>query len=195
MSREHLSGGLGCPASSLSWNSFNNQARALQTLQGKCELATKGIETQPGQGLVSRGFIFAFAAGMFFLKFDEAANAFYEGVKLEPENMELVNAFRNEQDQATKAVVATASGNSRTRSFPSKLRTLFGEEIVDPKTREETPVTISVDDGICPGTTLADLAKLKLVFKKDDSTTYITKLSSLPTSGISLLNNLCNGFL
>ncbi|XP_076923113.1 hsp70-Hsp90 organizing protein 2-like [Bidens hawaiensis] len=27
-------------------------------------------------------------------KFDEAANAFYEGVKLDPENMELVHAFR-----------------------------------------------------------------------------------------------------
>ncbi|KAI7730107.1 hypothetical protein M8C21_033313 [Ambrosia artemisiifolia] len=28
------------------------------------------------------------------IKFDEAANAFYEGVKLDPENMELVHAFR-----------------------------------------------------------------------------------------------------
>ncbi|CAL0301813.1 unnamed protein product [Lupinus luteus] len=28
-------------------------------------------------------------------KFDEAANAFYEGVQLDPENMELVNAFRS----------------------------------------------------------------------------------------------------
>ena len=27
-------------------------------------------------------------------KFDEAANSFYEGVQLDPENMELVNAFR-----------------------------------------------------------------------------------------------------
>jgi hypothetical protein len=27
-------------------------------------------------------------------KFDEAANAFYEGVMLDPENKELVNAFR-----------------------------------------------------------------------------------------------------
>ncbi|GKA93430.1 hypothetical protein Tco_0815416, partial [Tanacetum coccineum] len=27
-------------------------------------------------------------------KFDEAANAFYEGVKREPEDMELANAFR-----------------------------------------------------------------------------------------------------
>jgi len=28
-------------------------------------------------------------------KFDEAANAFYEGVMLDPENKELVNAFRS----------------------------------------------------------------------------------------------------
>lgn len=27
-------------------------------------------------------------------KFDEAANAFYEGVKVDPENKELVQAFR-----------------------------------------------------------------------------------------------------
>jgi Thiolase, N-terminal domain len=32
-------------------------------------------------------------------------------------------------------------------------------------------VTISVDDGIRPETTLAGLAKLKAVFKKDGSTT------------------------
>lgn len=30
----------------------------------------------------------------FLQKFDEAANAFYEGVKLDPESKELVNAFR-----------------------------------------------------------------------------------------------------
>ncbi|GKC89512.1 hypothetical protein Tco_1150161 [Tanacetum coccineum] len=41
-------------------------------------------------------------------------------------------------------------------------------KIVDPKTRDETHVTISVDDGIRPGTTLVDLANLKLVFKKDE---------------------------
>ncbi|GJX39803.1 3-ketoacyl-CoA thiolase 2, peroxisomal [Tanacetum coccineum] len=57
-----------------------------------------------------------------------------------------------------KAAVATAS-------------VLFGEKIVDPKTGKETPVRISVDDGIRPGTTLADLAKLKPIFKKDGSTT------------------------
>jgi hypothetical protein len=27
-------------------------------------------------------------------RFEEAANSFYEGVKLDPENKELVNAFR-----------------------------------------------------------------------------------------------------
>lgn len=44
-------------------------------------------------------------------------------------------------------------------------------KIVDPKTGEEKPVTISVDDGIRPNTNMADLAKLKPAFKKDGSTT------------------------
>ncbi|GJU44103.1 3-ketoacyl-CoA thiolase 2, peroxisomal [Tanacetum coccineum] len=78
--------------------------------------------------------------------------------------------MRKEQDQAAvdshrKAVVATASGKFKDEIIRVKIK------IVDPKTREETPVTISVDDGIRPGTTLANLAKLKPVFKKDRSTT------------------------
>lgn len=44
-------------------------------------------------------------------------------------------------------------------------------KIVNPKTGEETPITVSVDDGIRPGTSLSDLGKLKAVFKKDGSTT------------------------
>ena len=35
-----------------------------------------------------------FALLLLLQKFDEAANSFYEGVKLDPENKELVNAFR-----------------------------------------------------------------------------------------------------
>jgi len=42
---------------------------------------------------------------------------------------------------------------------------------VDPKSGEEKPVTISVDDGIRPGTTVSDLGRLKPVFKKDGTTT------------------------
>ena len=44
-------------------------------------------------------------------------------------------------------------------------------KIVNPKTGDEKPVTISVDDGIRPNTSVSDLAKLKPVFKKDGSTT------------------------
>lgn len=44
-------------------------------------------------------------------------------------------------------------------------------KIVDPKTGDEKPVTISVDDGIRPNASLSDLAKLKAVFKKDGTTT------------------------
>ncbi|GJT02324.1 copia protein [Tanacetum coccineum] len=61
--------------------------------------------------------------------------------------------------------------NSHRKAAVATTSVLFGEKIVDPKTREETPVRISVDDGIRPGTTLADLAKLKPIFKKDGSTT------------------------
>jgi len=44
-------------------------------------------------------------------------------------------------------------------------------QIIDPKSGEEKQVTISVDDGIRPETTLSGLAKLRPVFKKDGSTT------------------------
>lgn len=44
-------------------------------------------------------------------------------------------------------------------------------KIVNPKTGEEMPVTISVDDGIRPNTNMADLAKLKPAFKKNGTTT------------------------
>ena len=46
----------------------------------------------------------------------------------------------------------------------------FVLNIVDPKTGAEKPVTISIDDGIRPTTSLSNLAKLKHVFKKGGST-------------------------
>lgn len=42
---------------------------------------------------------------------------------------------------------------------------------MDPKTGEERPVTISVDDGIRPNANMIDLAKLKPAFKSDGTTT------------------------
>ncbi|XVF65086.1 hypothetical protein PTKIN_Ptkin09bG0218500 [Pterospermum kingtungense] len=77
---------------------------------------------------------------------------------------------RQEQDQAAveshrKAAAATASGKFKDEIIP------VATKIVDPKTGDEKPVTISVDDGIRPNTTLSNLAKLKPVFKKDGSTT------------------------
>lgn len=47
----------------------------------------------------------------------------------------------------------------------------FVLKIVDPKTGDEKPVTVSVDDGIRPTASLSDLAKLKPAFKKSGSTT------------------------
>ena len=48
---------------------------------------------------------------------------------------------------------------------------IFMLKLVDPKTGDEKPVTISVDDGFRPNASLSDLAKLRPVFKKDGSTT------------------------
>lgn len=77
---------------------------------------------------------------------------------------------REQQDQAAveshrKAAAATASGRFKDEIIP------VSTKVVDPKTGEEKSVTISVDDGIRPNASLADLAKLKPVFKKDGSTT------------------------
>lgn len=77
---------------------------------------------------------------------------------------------RQEQDQAAveshrRAAAATASGKFKDEIIP------VATKIVDPKTGDEKPVTVSVDDGIRPNTTMADLAKLKPVFKKDGTTT------------------------
>ncbi|XP_073012427.1 3-ketoacyl-CoA thiolase 2, peroxisomal-like [Typha latifolia] len=77
---------------------------------------------------------------------------------------------RQEQDQAAveshrRAAAATASGKFRDEIVP------VATKIVDPKTGEEKQVTISVDDGIRPETSVSGLAKLKAVFKKDGSTT------------------------
>ncbi|RWR89013.1 3-ketoacyl-CoA thiolase 2, peroxisomal [Cinnamomum micranthum f. kanehirae] len=77
---------------------------------------------------------------------------------------------RQEQDQAAvashkKAAAATAAGKFKDEIIPVVTK------IVDPKTGSEKQVTIAVDDGIRPNTTLSDLAKLKPVFKKDGTTT------------------------
>ncbi|GMY26863.1 3-ketoacyl-CoA thiolase 2, peroxisomal [Fagus crenata] len=77
---------------------------------------------------------------------------------------------RQEQDQAAveshrRAAAATASGKFKDEIIPVPTK------IVDPKTGDEKPVTISIDDGIRPNASLSDLAKLKAVFKKDGSTT------------------------
>ncbi|KAJ3672159.1 hypothetical protein LUZ60_006880 [Juncus effusus] len=77
---------------------------------------------------------------------------------------------RQEQDQAAveshrRAAAATASGKFKDEIVP------VSTKIVDPKTGDEKPVVISVDDGIRAETSLSSLAKLKAVFKKDGTTT------------------------
>ncbi|KAE9592393.1 putative acetyl-CoA C-acyltransferase [Lupinus albus] len=77
---------------------------------------------------------------------------------------------RTTQDQAAveshrRAAAATAAGRFKDEIVP------VSTKIVDPKTGEEKSVTISVDDGIRPNASLADLGKLKPVFKRDGTTT------------------------
>ncbi|KAK9993205.1 hypothetical protein SO802_022908 [Lithocarpus litseifolius] len=77
---------------------------------------------------------------------------------------------RQEQDLAAveshrRAAAASASGKFKDEIIP------VSTKIVNPKTGEEMPVTISVDDGIRPNTNMADLAKLKPAFKKNGTTT------------------------
>ncbi|CAI5486820.1 unnamed protein product [Closterium sp. Naga37s-1] len=77
---------------------------------------------------------------------------------------------RKEQDDIAvkshkKAAAATAAGRFRDEIVP------ISTKIVDPKTGDEKPIVVSVDDGIRPGATMADLAKLRPVFKKDGTTT------------------------
>ncbi|MBA0696394.1 hypothetical protein Goari_002948 [Gossypium aridum] len=77
---------------------------------------------------------------------------------------------RQEQDQAAveshrKAAAATASGKFKDEIVP------VATKIVDPKTGDEKPVTISIDDGIRANTSVSDLGKLKPVFKKNGTTT------------------------
>ncbi|KAH7690624.1 Thiolase protein [Dioscorea alata] len=77
---------------------------------------------------------------------------------------------RQDQDAAAveshkKAAAAAASGKFKDEIVP--VTTKF----VDPKTREEKQITVSMDDGIRPETSISVLAKLKPAFKKDGSTT------------------------
>ncbi|KAI5058213.1 hypothetical protein GOP47_0026383 [Adiantum capillus-veneris] len=83
---------------------------------------------------------------------------------------ERFDVSRKAQDEAAvtshaRAAAATAKGKFKDEIIPVETK------LVDPKSGEEKPVVISVDDGIRPGTTLADLSKLKPVFKKNGSTT------------------------
>ncbi|KAF7145796.1 hypothetical protein RHSIM_Rhsim04G0079000 [Rhododendron simsii] len=68
-------------------------------------------------------------------------------------------------DSHRKAAAATASGKFKEEIIP------VATKIVDPKTGDEKPVTISVDDGIRPNASLSHLGKLKPTFKKDGTTT------------------------
>ncbi|XP_076883775.1 uncharacterized protein LOC143532676 [Bidens hawaiensis] len=69
---------------SLCWMRLGQADRALTDAQACRELRPNWQKAWYREGSALR----------LLQKFDEAANAFYEGVKLDPENMELVHAFR-----------------------------------------------------------------------------------------------------
>ncbi|KAH0939962.1 hypothetical protein HID58_007423 [Brassica napus] len=79
---------------------------------------------------------------------------------------------REEQDMAAnqveshkRAAAANASGKLKDEIVP------VATKIVDPVTKAEKPIVVSVDDGVRPNSNMADLAKLKTVFKPNGSTT------------------------
>ncbi|KAF2562210.1 hypothetical protein F2Q70_00018531 [Brassica cretica] len=77
---------------------------------------------------------------------------------------------RQEQDMAAveshkRAAAANASGKLKDEIVP------VATKIVDPETKAEKPIVVSVDDGVRPNSNMADLAKLKTVFKPNGSTT------------------------
>jgi acetyl-CoA acyltransferase 1 len=77
---------------------------------------------------------------------------------------------REEQDMAAveshkRAAAAIASGKLKDEIIP------VATKIVDPETKAEKAIVVSVDDGVRPNSNMADLAKLKTVFKQNGSTT------------------------
>ncbi|CAH8278931.1 unnamed protein product [Arabidopsis lyrata] len=77
---------------------------------------------------------------------------------------------REEQDMAAveshkRAAAAITSGKLKDEIIP------VATKIVDPETKAEKAIVVSVDDGVRPNSNLADLAKLKTVFKQNGSTT------------------------
>lgn len=77
---------------------------------------------------------------------------------------------REEQDHAAVISHRRAAAASASGKFKDEIIPVF-TKIVDPKSGEIKPVTITLDDGIRPNTNMNDLAKLKPAFKKNGSTT------------------------
>ncbi|CAF1920680.1 unnamed protein product [Brassica napus] len=85
---------------------------------------------------------------------------------------------REDQDMAAveshkRAAAANASGKLKDEIVP------VATKIVDPDTKAEKPIVVSVDDGVRPNSNMADLAKLKTVFKPNGSTTAVGNASQI----------------
>lgn len=85
--------------------------------------------------------------------------------------------------------VSLRETNQRKRSSWPSTRTLrtLPMQLVDPKTGEEKPVVIADDDGIRPQASIADLAKLRAVFKKSGTTTAGNSSQVSDGAGAALL--------
>ena len=79
------------------------------------------------------------------------------------------NISRRAQDEFAASSYQKAEAAQKAGLFDAEIYPLT-VKVTDPKTGEETSVTVKKDDGVRPGTTVESLSKLKPAFSKDGST-------------------------
>ena len=79
------------------------------------------------------------------------------------------NITRQAQDEFAAGSYRKAEDAQKNGYFNAEIYPLT-VKYTDPKTGNETSVTVNKDDGVRPGTTVETLSKLKPAFKKDGST-------------------------
>ncbi|KAH0899829.1 hypothetical protein HID58_049397 [Brassica napus] len=83
------------------------------------------------------------------------------------------DSVKKQVESHKRAAAANASGKLKDEIVP------VATKIVDPDTKAEKPIVVSVDDGVRPNSNMADLAKLKTVFKPNGSTTAVGNASQI----------------
>jgi acetyl-CoA acyltransferase 1 len=79
------------------------------------------------------------------------------------------NISRQAQDEFAASSYQKAEAAQKAGLFDAEIYPVT-VKYTDPKTGEESSITVSKDDGIRPGTTVESLSKLKPAFSKDGST-------------------------